>query len=47
MIRGLKKRELSPYQKQIRFLTLFFGVLAVSIAIILFWLVNSVFQPVR
>jgi hypothetical protein len=41
------KRRPSLYQKQIRFMTLFFGAVAVSIAIALLWLINVAFQPIK
>jgi hypothetical protein len=42
-----KKSEPSFHEKQIRFLTLFFGVIVVSIFIAILWLANASRWPGR
>jgi len=39
------KRNPSPYQKQIRFLTFFLGTLLVLLVVAILWLVNRVTPP--
>jgi hypothetical protein len=35
------KRKLTPYQRQIRFMTLFFGALMIAAVLLLIWLLNQ------
>jgi cell division septal protein FtsQ len=34
------KRKLTPYQRQIRFFTVFFGALMIGVMVVVLWLLN-------